>query len=303
MNERERYLKLIDSIIIEYLNTPETERSLTKLSNKYGVKRQTIAKYLKARGHKVINYQNLCRIDETVFDIIDTEEKAYWLGFIYADGNISSVGHRFEINLSVKDIDHMLKLKNFLKYTGEIRFGKSIFNGKEFIQCRLSVRNEHLWNALNNKGCSPNKTLLLKFPNLSIFANWKLVYDFIRGYCDGDGTLGLYNNRMQIGFAGTEEFLKGIEDFIGIKGSLRSASQANRPNQIYILRYSMLKARKVARLLYEKSNIYLTRKFKIFESFCHFEEESSNAKSSKIGKSWNANTEVSSKITKGLETP
>ena len=51
--------------------------NLPKLSNKYGVKRQTIAKYLKTNGYEVINYQNLCRIDETIFDIIDTEDKAY----------------------------------------------------------------------------------------------------------------------------------------------------------------------------------------------------------------------------------
>lgn len=74
---RESYKILINSIIEEYLRTPEKERSLTKLSSKYGVKRQTIAKYLKAKGFEVINYQNLCRIDETVFDKIDTEEKAY----------------------------------------------------------------------------------------------------------------------------------------------------------------------------------------------------------------------------------
>lgn len=75
--KRESYNELINRIIEEYLNTPELERSLTKLSSKYGVKRQTIAKYLRESGHEVINYQNLCNIDEHVFDTIDTEEKAY----------------------------------------------------------------------------------------------------------------------------------------------------------------------------------------------------------------------------------
>lgn len=74
---KESYSILINNIINEYLNTPEEERSLTKLSSKYGVKRQTIAKYLKAKSFDVINYQNLCRIDQTVFDKIDSEEKAY----------------------------------------------------------------------------------------------------------------------------------------------------------------------------------------------------------------------------------
>ena len=60
--DRESYLKMMDIIIQEYLNTPEKERSLTKLGRKYGVKRQTISKYLKERNIDVINYQNRCRI-------------------------------------------------------------------------------------------------------------------------------------------------------------------------------------------------------------------------------------------------
>ena len=75
--DRESYLNQMNDIIEEYLNTPEYERSLTKLGQKYGVKRQTISKYLKERGIDVINQQNRCRIDETIFDVIDTEEKAY----------------------------------------------------------------------------------------------------------------------------------------------------------------------------------------------------------------------------------
>lgn len=70
---RERKLEIIN----EYLNTPELERSLTKLGKKHNVSRQLIAKWLREEGHEIINYQNRLRCDETVFDKIDTEEKAY----------------------------------------------------------------------------------------------------------------------------------------------------------------------------------------------------------------------------------
>ena len=56
MNERERKQQIINLAIEEYLNTPESERSLTKLGEKYGVKRQTLSKHLKNRGYEVINY-------------------------------------------------------------------------------------------------------------------------------------------------------------------------------------------------------------------------------------------------------
>ena len=50
-----------------------------------------------------------------IFETIDTEEKAYWLGFMYADGYIGASRYSVGINLSLKDIDH---LKKFCKYMG-----------------------------------------------------------------------------------------------------------------------------------------------------------------------------------------
>lgn len=304
--DRESYLKMMELIIQEYINTPEKERSLTKLGRKYGVKRQTIAKYLKERNIDVVNYQNRCRIDETVFDNIDSEEKAYWLGFIFADGNISSEGYRFEINLSVKDIDHMLKLKSFLKGDDlEIRIDTN--KGEQYPMCRMSVRNKHLWNALNDKGCVPCKSLILMWPDEKIFANKSLIRDFIRGYWDGDGTIGLYNGKynriFNFNVAGTPMFLSGVQKYINLGGTLKNASTPSEPSKAWILNYGSLKSRKAARILYEGATIYLERKYAIYKEFCRVEEESSTLRSSKIGEPCDGNTEVSSEIAKGSETP
>lgn len=294
--------KLMSIIIDEYLNTPEKERSLTKLGNKYGVRRQKISEWLKDNGYEVINYQNRCRIDETIFDNIDTEEKAYWLGFLYADGNISTIGNRLEMNLSIKDLDHMFKFKRFLKLESEIRIDN---NDSTSIKCRISVRNKHIWDQLNNKGCVPCKSLILKFPDKSIFKSEKLIYDFIRGYCDGDGSLGISiiknsnNHQCWLSFVGTKDFLNGIQNFLGIIGTIRNKSCANWSNQAWELKYGGTKARQIARLLYENSSIYLDRKYNKYLQFCSFEEESSTAKSSKIERRCDANIEVNDSITKG----
>lgn len=297
--DRESYLKQMDIIIQEYLDTPEKERSLTKLGRKYGVKRQTISKYLKKRNIDVINYQNRCRIDETVFDIIDTEEKAYWLGFIYADGNISSEGHRFEINLSTVDLNHMLKLKSFLQ-GNDIEIRIDTCKGEDYPMCRMSVRNEHLWNALNEKGCVPCKSLVLRWPDEKIFAEKSLIRHFIRGYWDGDGTIGLYNGKygtmFNLAVAGTPMFLSGIRDAIGLGGTLRNGSCNAYENKVWTLSFNTLKARKIARLLYQNATIYLDRKYTIYQKFCRVEEESSTLQSSKIGESWDGNPEIISGI-------
>ena len=150
MNERERKQYIINLAIEEYLNTPNEERSLTKLGEKYGIKRQTLSKYLKERGYEVINYQNRVRCDETVFDVIDNEYNAYWLGFLYADGNISCIGNRLEVHLSIKDLNHLEKFRSFLKLSTEIRTG---IDSRGYGFCHLSIRNKHLWNTLDKLGC------------------------------------------------------------------------------------------------------------------------------------------------------
>lgn len=302
--KKEEKLQIINLALQEYLETPEKERSLTKIGKKYKVKRQTLSKYLKERGYDVINYQNRLRIDETVFDVIDSEEKAYWLGFLYADGNIGSNEYKLEMNLSAKDSDHMKKFQNFLKYTEDkVRVSKSYsnFEGSTDV-CRFSIRNKHIWSALNDKGCVPKKSLILTFPDLQIFTDKSLVRHFLRGYVDGDGTLyttkdvdGCINTC--IGAVGTKEFLQGFVDYL----CEYTMVCKNNDSKAYSIKYGYAKARKVARMLYEGATIYLDRKYNKFLEFCHIEEESSNRKSSKLGEDWNVNTELTSEIAKGSE--
>ena len=297
---------LINLAIKEYLGTPEEERSLTKVGEKYGVRRQTISKYLKDMGIEVVNYQNRARLDETVFDSMDTEEQFYWLGFLYADGNISKTGNRLELTLALKDIDHLEKFRNFLKLTTEI---KTVLRNGHYA-CRLYVRNKHLWGTLNNLGCVPCKSLILEFPKKEIFKNNKMfILHFIRGYVDGDGCLSYYWNKQhtsintQVSIVSTESFLNSIKKLFGNKhGYIHNKSSKDWENKAYQLTFNGAIARKFARYLYEKATIYMQRKYEKYLYFCRLEEESSLRKSSKIGEGWDANTEVNSGITKGSES-
>lgn len=302
---KEQRQSIINLAIYEYLNTPENERSLTKLGEKYGIKRQTISKYLKQQGIEVINYQNRSRLNEHVFDSMDSEEKFYWLGFLYADGNISSTGNRIEVHLSLRDLEHLEKFRKFLNLTTEIRTGIS---NEGYAYCHLSVRNKHLWNTLNNLGCVPRKSLILKFPKLYIFPNKECILHFIRGYVDGDGCLTVYNQinhstRTVLSLVGTESFLNTINTLFGNKGYITNKSCNNWQNKAFQISFSDVPSRKLARYLYENATIYLQRKYDKYLEFCRIEEESSRRQSSKIGEGCDANPEVSSEIAKGLELP
>lgn len=255
--------------------------SLTYLSEKYGLKREKISKRIKEMGGTVVNRTNGFPIDYTVFDKIDTEEKAYWLGFLYADGCITKNDY-VEVGVQENDKEHLEKYRAFLK-----------LKNKEAVKCadnlaRVRVHNSHLANALKSKGCIPVKSLILTFPDESIFENKNLIYDFLRGYCDGDGCLRFYMDKTvhmtTVTFVGTKSFLEGIVSFLGITGSLRNASCEKNKTEVYRLTFHSSKARMVARLLYENSTVYMDRKYALFQQFCRFEEEFSRTKSSKISR-------------------
>ena len=134
------------------------------------------------------------------FDTIDTEEKAYWLGFLFADGNLSVPSYttkegkikngRYKISLELKaeDIEHLKKFAKAIDYEKEIKTVKCSGYDDTTKRCRLMFNNKHMWNTLNNLGCTPRKSLTLQFPNISE----KLEIPFIRGYFDGDGCLSYY---------------------------------------------------------------------------------------------------------------
>lgn len=76
--------------------------------------------------------------------------------------------------------------------------------GKEFKRCRWGIVNKHLWNVLNNYGCTPKKSNTLLFPNIEIFKDRALIIPFIRGYFDGDGCLTNRKTKPKASFLGTD---------------------------------------------------------------------------------------------------
>lgn len=268
--------KTIALAIEEYLETPEALKSVAKVAKKYGLNKKTLTKYLKDKGVEIKSNKGTKLLNYKIFDVIDTEEKAYWLGFLYADGYIARNNNQIGLALSIKDLNHLQKYKNFIGWCGDIKIQEThAFNSKthfnkdgEFLQmCRIIVTNEHMHNKLHYLGCVPNKSLILKFPSdEQVPKQFKL--DFIRGYFDGDGTLGLYRHSKinpkldeSLIFVGTKPFLEGIQQYLGV-GYLMQKSNCD--ISTYRLSYSTKKAFNAAKLMYENAKIYLDRKYNIY---------------------------------------
>ena len=250
----------------EYLDGNET---ISFISNKYGINRKSIDRRLKEMG---IPAKKIVNCNENVFDTIDSEEKAYWLGFLYADGFVCTNTYAIGFSLNLNDKETVLAFTKFVGFKGGCNISESHkFGSKEKCgyMCSTVITNRHLWKSLVNKGVVPHKSLILKFPNEEWFTNKQLIYHFLRGYCDGDGTLGVYrhsktnpNMEESLMFVGTKPFLEGVQKYLG-KGYLMQKPNCN--EKTYRLSYSTQKANNAAKLMYENATIYLPRKKKIYD--------------------------------------
>lgn len=143
-----------------------------------------------------------------IFKNINTKEKAYWLGFIFADGYVSQKGLSF--HLSIKDKDQLEKFKTFIKSNKKI---KSIKNRP--YQIRFEVYSVALINDLKAYGCYSPKWKQIKFPKFKKY----LLHSFLLGYYDGDGSEG-----SPLLTSGSLEFLKNIRKEFKIKNKIKKVS-------------------------------------------------------------------------------
>ena len=150
-------------------------------------------------------------LNERYFQNIDTGNKAYWLGFIAADGCVSNKkGKRLlYIELSEKDRCHLDAFKKEIEFEGPIYEMKA--RGRSKPSCKIQVSSSRMALDLVELGIVPNKTHTLKAPNIDP----KLYHHWIRGFFDGDGSVALCKDGNLRGeFFGTKEVIEFIVKYI-----------------------------------------------------------------------------------------
>jgi len=260
-------------------------KTRSDIANIFGVNVRTVCRWLKKLNINIKDDYIEFRLSYNihVFDAIDSEEKAYWLGFLYADGcvyiNDKSREHYVRVCLKDSDIDHLKKLKTFFKDTREdsIKLTKRFLKqtGKTYLSYQYTISSKHLCNQLESLGCTRKKSLTLTFPSESIFSKSNLIYDFIRGYFDGDGCISHTFDehgtlKPYISALGTREFLEGVQKYFPEFSKLY-----NHGNVLKIACYSK-KASSVANKLYGHATIYLDRKYERFKEYFEYKDGEGN---------------------------
>lgn len=255
---KENYSKMSRSEIAKYLN--RTETSVKVKANKMGIKR----------------YPYIC--DYEYFKNIDTESKAYWLGFIYADGwvtvNSNTNSGHVGIQLQKNDVNHLKKFNKDINGNCPITFGEkacTISSNPEKLNpyCRIRIYSINMVNDLINHGVNSNKSYDITFPDIQE----NLIRHFIRGFFDGDGCVRSRTRKLSSGktkqypvcdiSCHEKSFLesirshiysKGINSYIYPDGTSFRLYLSGLDDNITFLDY-----------IYKDSIVYLDRKYKRYQ--------------------------------------
>lgn len=172
---------------------------------KYAVGKSTVIKILKlfgTGGRKRFDYQNnKYTCDESYFEKINSFEKAYWFGFICADGNVYN--GKLQIGLSNADEDHLLAFAKRLRYNGPIYHDGD--KGRKLIIARKKIVQD-----LKNLGLQENKTHKIDRSIFDLIPQ-KYLFSAILGYIDGDGCFSLREKAVQFSLVGNLDFLLEIK--------------------------------------------------------------------------------------------
>jgi hypothetical protein len=246
----------------EIIDKFKSGRNCSDIAKDYNVEYYIITKILLDNG--IIIDQSLIKrkfsVNDNYFDKIDTEDKAYWLGFLYGDGCIGKT--RVGLGLKESDLSHIEKFANALDYNGTITLVEKIMRNKSFYSHRVSISSRRLAQKLREFGCYSRKTFILRPPKLNI----NLERHFWRGLVDADGSLYYGNKSLGIHLLGTKYILDGFIQFL-YRNDYKHNINTRRISHLKhdrILQVSVLgnnRARWIVNLLYNNSKIYLDRKY------------------------------------------
>ena len=254
--------KYKNEIINEYINN---KKSANVICKQYNCDSSSIIRHLREWGIPIRNsasnrYNNLYNVNIHYFDNIDTEHKAYWLGYIFADGHISKKMHLM-FGCQKVDIDILEQVKKDFDCTYPIRINKD--NNPI-----LNICSKHMCETLLSMGFTHKKSYEVDFQKIVTYIPEHLLHHFVRGMFDGDGSIRYYNYdyvkgyQYHFGYTGLKEVCEFVAKFLRLTTKLARERNTN----TYTLKTTnapMIKY--IYGVLYKDATIYCKRKYDIFQ--------------------------------------
>ena len=244
---------------------------MKNVGKRYGLSENGIAYYFKKYGLKSKDASIAHRkyvLNQSYFETIDSEEKAYWLGFLYADGNVyvNKEQKQNVITLSLKNTDreHVNKFRSAIQ-------SDTIIRDCDHGMVTLKITSEKMTSDLIRIGCVPNKTFKVTFPSEEVIPK-HLQRHFIRGIFDGDGCISFIKEKnrnihhIDFQILGTENLVNNIGKIFLREQVILKEPKITKIKNIYKIRLcGVYNALSIMDYLYKDSTVYMQRKLDIFE--------------------------------------
>ena len=210
--------------------------------------------------------------NKNYFKEIDTNNKAYWLGFIYADGYIVLRSRNGELGIELDDKDTYI-LEHFNNELGGVhkinhKTKNKNFNGYNYTTNTSVIRiySLSICRDLISLNVVPNKTNEICYPK----CNKEFFFHFLRGFMDGDGCIYINKSRnlLNVHFTNSnKEFLEYInnevKDILKIEGKIYK--EKDKKYKLYYYRKDDVKI--LLDEIYKNSEVKLDRKYLKYKSF------------------------------------
>lgn len=250
--------------IEEFHNEGKSNGEIAKLLNRHpNSVRKHLSKIPSFIPKKVRQYH--CDFD--YFETIDSPQKAYWLGFICGDGNIS----RDCLHIGIHEQDFEF-LKGFVKDIGgnyPVTLKTYISKGKPSNICRVDIYSKKIKTDLSKYGVVPAKTGNMEWSKIQNNVPESLLVDFIRGFFDADGSWKTPNKKMNF-FIGEKHgcLITGILNYFKEHVVSTSSNIQKRSDGFCSLCIGgNKKVKKIFEWLYKDAVIFMERKRSIAQSY------------------------------------
>ena len=223
----------------------------------------TIIKRIMEENNIVYDYRPYNKnLKHDFFSVIDSEEKAWLLGFLFTDGSVRKVGNSYQIRLSIQLLDEEIidKIKKWLEIDTKTKYDKR--EKKEC--CGIEIASQKMFEDLANYGIVPNKTHVINKLYLEKIPE-QFQRAYIRGLFDGDGGISFTGNINEVSCDFTSYFYETVEEFqlfidkqIGKEKHNKIAKMTNKSRCAWRGRQQVIK---ILSWLYDDSSVYLKRKY------------------------------------------
>lgn len=234
------------------------------IGKKFNCSKQTIVRVLKQNNINTYKTNRQYKINQNYFNKIDSNDKAYWLGLLTADGSVTL---KESIVLSLQKNDKYL-IELFVKYLDSNYLIKDSISknksGSISYMSTLHMTSKIMVKDLRDLGLNNNKTLKEIYPNI----NDVYFKHYLRGLIDGDGGFCLKDNGKKISFyfCATPEFIEIIQNkLIQFTGVNKTKIQNTKTSYLKVISYGGFKnVYKICKFIYnDKSDLYMKRKYDI----------------------------------------